>query len=108
MSSSIVIDSPTDEGDPNFVPWRNRSDGPRCSWVRADELRAEDQLLLSNKYVHTVVRSEPSEGDLWHLTLVKPTLVDADPNNPNDATASMPQVREIKVRPTALYRAITS
>jgi hypothetical protein len=105
MTERIIVDSPAEEGDPNHW-WRNAADGPGCSWARADELGTNDRLLLSNKYVHTVVVSEKSERDLWHLTIANPTLIDSSPHDAEDVTASMPQVRDIVVRPSALYRVV--
>lgn len=100
------MDAIEQEGDPNLVPWRNRPDGPRCAWVEAQDLHAADRLLLSNKYIHTVSRSEGGERGLWTITITGPTLVDADPNNPNDITMWMPKSRDFSVRRAALYRRI--
>jgi thioredoxin 1 len=104
-----------EEGDPNLIPWRNRPDGPVLEWATASELQIGDRLVQSNKYVHTVTRSEPIDDGLWALTIEDPRLVRPRPG-PTDAadrwmanvTDWMPKKRELKVLPTFLYRRIQS
>jgi thioredoxin 1 len=104
-----------EEGDPNLIPWRNRPDGPVLEWVTASELQIGDRVVQSNKYVHTVTRSEPIEDGFWALTIEDPRLVRPRPG-PTDAagrwmanvTDWMPRKRELKLVPTFLYRRIQS
>lgn len=108
-------DPEAEEGDPNLVPWRNRPDGPVLAWARVRELQEGDQVLLSNKYVHTVTRAEASDGGLWAITFENPRLVlpypgptDAADRWLNNVTDWMPKRRDIRVRPEALYRRVVA
>jgi hypothetical protein len=112
---AFLADPIAEEGDPNLVPWRNRPDGPVLEWARASQLKPGDLVVQSNKYVHTVTRSEPIDGGLWALTIADPRLVKPTPG-PTDAadrwmvnvTDWMPKRRELKLLPSALYRRMTS
>jgi thioredoxin 1 len=104
-----------EEGDPNLIPWRNRPDGPVLEWATASELQVGDRVVQSNKYVHTVTRSEPTDSGLWALTIEDPRLVRPRPG-PTDAadrwmtnvTDWMPKKRELRLLPGSLYRRIRS
>jgi hypothetical protein len=74
MTSESAAQIPTVEGDPNRIPERSRLGGPQQAWVRACDLGVGDRVMLSNKFVHTVIESAPEDGNLWKLTIANPEV----------------------------------
>jgi hypothetical protein len=93
------------EGDPNEEPWRNRPGGPRVEWVQVEEISPGDKLLITNKTIFNVDVCELAERGLWRLRIDQPTMAHTSTiTRPQVVPPAMPKVRDLLLRPSALYR----